>query len=536
MSDRSEKPFELARDGLGILLFTAGAFLAVLVALALASSEPLEKAEGTAAIARVLAAGVGLLPAFLFSVGCALLGAQLFLSGDRGRARGIGKIAIVALAFSVLLGAFSRTAGGWVGDATSGAIARGTNVYVAALAGIVAIGAAAWFGWTRRTKSAESGPAEVSVGSAAASPDDGVSPEEAAELIPFDLPRSAADPRKVSHVTEASSPDTPVQREDVRLRAGIPEGTRPLSPSHEPAAVTTGSSPLSAPVEGLVEELDEGLDDELATPTVHERTPDPEAALAADGADEDLALEEEPFRLDDDEDAFELVEPEEELDLIEPSTRPFERVEIETESIALEPRPEEIEVAPEALRPEPDELEPEPVADVANVPRPSWEQTSLFDVEEEPAVDAYGTPLETSEEARQVLLQELETANETLATEIHLEASSEDDDPETQDVVLTPVPPKRKRAKIRDPKPASERPPKPANDRSRLLAEIGCLLLERGRVAVSMLQKQYDMDFDEATRVLDELQELGLIGPYLGGQRRDILLTRDEWLEKVSSL
>jgi len=36
--------------------------------------------------------------------------------------------------------------------------------------------------------------------------------------------------------------------------------------------------------------------------------------------------------------------------------------------------------------------------------------------------------------------------------------------------------------------------------------------------------------------VLDELQTMGLIGPYLGGQRRDILLTRDEWLEKVSSL
>jgi len=96
-------------------------------------------------------------------------------------------------------------------------------------------------------------------------------------------------------------------------------------------------------------------------------------------------------------------------------------------------------------------------------------------------------------------------------------------------VILTPQPPKKKKRK-----PA--RQPAPADARSQLLAEIGCLLVERGRVAVSMLQKQYDMDFDEATRVLDELQALGLIGPYLGGQRRDILLTRDEWLEKVSSL
>jgi len=409
-----------------------------------------------------------------------------------------------------------------------------------------ALGAAAWFARPRRTKIAGSGPAPVSVSSASASPDDGVSPEEAAELIPFELPRSAADPRKVSHVTEAPSPDTPVQREDLRLRAGIPEGTRPFSPTYEPAAVTTGS-PSRSP-----------LLDELAAPAVHERAPDPEAPLAADRVDEDLALEEEPYRLEDGEGSFELVEPEVELDLIE--TAELERAAPvstgllrEMPELALEPEPQRLVLEPESEAPE-----PEP-ADLASVPRPSWEQSSLFDLEEEPAVDAYGTPLGGAEEARRILLQELETANESLATGIEdLEPSSEDD-AGTQDVVLTPVPPKKKRAKVRDPKPAAERStrepkpererrapakpiepprrdPQPASDRSRLLAEIGCLLVERGRVAVSMLQKQYDMDFDEATRVLDELQDLGLIGPYLGGQRRDILLTRDEWLEKVSSL
>lgn len=66
------------------------------------------------------------------------------------------------------------------------------------------------------------------------------------------------------------------------------------------------------------------------------------------------------------------------------------------------------------------------------------------------------------------------------------------------------------------------------------LQEIGCLFVERGRVAVSMLQRQYEMDFDAACKVLDDLQEMGLIGPYLGGQRRDILLTREQWLERVS--
>jgi DNA segregation ATPase FtsK/SpoIIIE-like protein len=55
------------------------------------------------------------------------------------------------------------------------------------------------------------------------------------------------------------------------------------------------------------------------------------------------------------------------------------------------------------------------------------------------------------------------------------------------------------------------------------------LFLERGRVAVSMLQRTFDLDFKEATALLDQLQQAGLIGPYLGGQKRDILLSADEW-------
>ncbi len=77
--------------------------------------------------------------------------------------------------------------------------------------------------------------------------------------------------------------------------------------------------------------------------------------------------------------------------------------------------------------------------------------------------------------------------------------------------------------------------PRGLDPNHKLLAEVGCMFVERGRVAVSMLQKQYEMDFDQACQVLDDLQEMGLIGPYLGGQRRDILLSREEWLEKVAS-
>lgn len=82
---------------------------------------------------------------------------------------------------------------------------------------------------------------------------------------------------------------------------------------------------------------------------------------------------------------------------------------------------------------------------------------------------------------------------------------------------------------------AEKAPARGIDPEKKLLVEVGCMFVERGRVAVSMLQRQYDMDFDQACRVLDDLQEMGLIGPYMGGKNRDILLTKEQWLEKVGA-
>ena len=523
MSEQSGKRFELRRDGLGILLFTVGAFLAVLIALALSSSEPLEKAEGTAAIARLFARTIGLAPGLVASAGCAVLGARLFLAGGAGGAaawKNVGRIALVAVGLSALLGAFSATAGGAVGALTAGAVAHATNGFVGAIAGLVALAAAVWASWGRSARAARKDVDTAPVGSALSASDHGVSAEEAAALIPEDLTPRRAAPRMDSPVTESPSPATPVRPENARRRGEIPEGARLLDPTHAHSVVARSpveSEPEPSPsISGLSLSP---LRDELAPAALHDGVADPEGLLAADGADEDLAAEEElgveavEIRVSGELDG--PVEPVlaagrglEAPHLIE--VEAFEREVFAAEAfgaedLELDPLDDE-EEEPEALDIEDEELTPEEVGEVevaaeevASVPRPSWEQSSLFDAEGEPPVDAYGTPLE----------------EEPLSEE--------------EDVILTPQPPKKKKRK-----PA--RQPAPADARSQLLAEIGCLLVERGRVAVSMLQKQYDMDFDEATRVLDELQALGLIGPYLGGQRRDILLTRDEWLEKVSSL
>jgi len=269
----------------------------------------------------------------------------------------------------------------------------------------------------------------------------------------------------------------------VRRRGEIPQGAKLLHPPH-----------VELPQHAQVP-------DEPAIPALRPRTPEPEPLAVS--AREDLALPPEKSEPDPVLEMLPAIDSREREEA-------FDELRLALEELAFrEPEPEALaEVAEEAVTEEAvaDEIDATPSI------RPSWEQSDLFAEEDEP-VDAYGTPVSVVEAVRAE----------------HEEAVEEE--PAEREVTLKPVAAARSRKKS-----APKSPVPSVDDRSKLLAEIGCHLLERGRVAVSMLQKEYGMDFEEATNVLDELQRMGLIGPYLGGQRRDILLTREEWLEKVASL
>jgi hypothetical protein len=534
MNNQREKSFELRRDGLGIVLFTAGAFFSVLLVLALANSESLDRAVGTAALARLWAGSIGLLPALVFCGGCAVLGAHLFLVGASKVRSRAGRLALFSLGLSVFLGAFSQSAGGVVGSLTAGALSRSTHVAVGALFGIAVLFGAVWVAWMRRAPaSMESEELEPEAVKVASSPptDLGVTAAEAAALIPVDLPSWRSEPRKEAPLPATPSAVIQTHRADVRRRGEVPEGARPILPPHVHTPASPGSS---RPI------------DEPAASSVHHWTPPVESGEPADAPGEDLARAEEPeteiqpYRAPlveiVDERANELADELVDEPVGEPASEPasepafepaaepaaeIEEPEAEEELIEIvaaveddeleEVEAEELEQVEEELAPA---EEPEPVHSKP-VLRPSWEQPTLFQEGEEP-VDAYGTPLTL-----------VAPRDEGAVEEEQEQPRAEVDATEDRDVVLKPAAaPAKKKSKARA----------QAEERSRFIAEVGCLFVDRGRVAVSMLQKQFDMDFEEATEVLDELQSLGLIGPYLGGQRRDILLTRDEWLEKVSSL
>jgi len=497
---------DLHRDGRGLALFTAGAFFTVLLALAVGSSEPLERITGTGVLARGWALTVGLLPGLLFCVGIAGLGAWEFLAGGgkdlKRHARGFG---LTALGLSLLLGAFSDSAGGFLGHTSTGAIARHVHVVPAVLFGFAAFLAPIWSFWlkpvilegTAETVPAESEHAPRASAVPGPSPhpelgiDVGVTAAEAAALIPRDLPSWRALPRKlVAHETPTSPPSP--YPEDVRRRGEIPRGAKPLHPPHVEASQSFQGT------------------DEPAVPALHLGPAEPEPRHFAVSARTDLAIPAEKPQPDPVLEMLPSFDPREREQAFDELRLALEELAFREPEVAADPAEEPAEeIAVEATVDEEAEVGEE--AAVAPL-RPSWEQPDLFAEDDEP-VDAYGTPISVVESVR-----------------ADQEAQAEAE-PEEREVTLKPVAASRSRKKS-SPKP----PAAPTGDRAALLAEIGCHLLERGRVAVSMLQKQYGMDFEEATSVLDELQRMGLIGPYLGGQRRDILLTREEWLEKVSSL
>mgnify|MGYP001015232984 CR=1 FL=1 len=57
------------------------------------------------------------------------------------------------------------------------------------------------------------------------------------------------------------------------------------------------------------------------------------------------------------------------------------------------------------------------------------------------------------------------------------------------------------------------------------------VILETGQASVSMLQRRLKLGYARAARIVDEMEERGIIGPYEDSKPRQVLITRQQWLE-----
>lgn len=55
------------------------------------------------------------------------------------------------------------------------------------------------------------------------------------------------------------------------------------------------------------------------------------------------------------------------------------------------------------------------------------------------------------------------------------------------------------------------------------------VILETGQASVSMLQRRLKLGYARAARIVDEMEEKGIVGPYMGSKPRNILITKEQW-------
>ena len=68
-----------------------------------------------------------------------------------------------------------------------------------------------------------------------------------------------------------------------------------------------------------------------------------------------------------------------------------------------------------------------------------------------------------------------------------------------------------------------------AGDYDELLPQAADLIFETGQASVSMLQRRLKLGFSRAGRIVDQMEQMGILGPYEGSKPRALLITKEQW-------
>ncbi len=66
-------------------------------------------------------------------------------------------------------------------------------------------------------------------------------------------------------------------------------------------------------------------------------------------------------------------------------------------------------------------------------------------------------------------------------------------------------------------------------DGDEMLPQAVDVILETGQASVSMLQRRLKLGYARAARIVDEMEEKGIVGPFQGSKPRAILITKSQW-------
>jgi len=525
MTDEKDQS-AFGKDILGLVLGAIALFLGVSIVMSIAKGAPADPAQMNQIhrMVDVFTGFVGHWPGLAICLALVVFGVLLFVGGPRDTSlRNLLGILGTGFALAVLFGAVSDGEGGMIGR-LGGIVTGGLGLPFGLIFGGIVLFAVVWFAWLRgtdlffrKTSHPSNPPDEVDRDGY-----EGVSDEEAQALLPqLRLAKQEAEP-------EAEVELPPLYPEDVRRKGLIPEGARPLEGSHEP---TPSSPPLATDAESTAEAAPPPVDPggDLAAPDAAGARSEDSGAPPAGEVGE---LTAQPF-----------VAPPDPV----PTWEQSELYAAEPDPVPPAPAseleaPEDADEAPfdaaEDYEYDDDEADDvlgsadEPEDAVGDEPEADDEE---WEVDEDEAAEPAAADAEAAADDEEWEVEEVEEVEEDEAAEEPAAAAAAED----AEAAAEPTPvaeaepspePEPERDVTLEPRAAPSTEAFPSQD---LVRRAGDLILERQRVAVSLLQRTFDLEFKQATVLLDVLQEQGLIGPYLGGQKRDILLTADEWRARV---
>ena len=70
-----------------------------------------------------------------------------------------------------------------------------------------------------------------------------------------------------------------------------------------------------------------------------------------------------------------------------------------------------------------------------------------------------------------------------------------------------------------------------------MIPEATKLFIENGQASISLLQRRFRVGYTRAARIVDQMEQRGLVGPYEGSKPRQIKVTMSNtwtWLKTVN--
>ncbi len=71
--------------------------------------------------------------------------------------------------------------------------------------------------------------------------------------------------------------------------------------------------------------------------------------------------------------------------------------------------------------------------------------------------------------------------------------------------------------------------PAPEDDADEMLPAAIDVVVETGMASVSMLQRRLKLGYSRAARLVDQMQDRGIVGPFEGSKPRQVLITKEQW-------